>query len=218
MARDFYAALGVGRSVTTQEIRARFRELARDRHPDRFQGVEKLRAEREFQEVTEAFNVLADPERRRRHDMELTEGRQASDRSRRLQLWLSRGVAALKDRRLAEAVDCFTRATEEDPRSAEAWQHLSIALSSSERGLSDALVAALRACEIRRFDAALLKLVGRLQAALGNVAEARRYYNEALEWGGEDPEIVKALEMLAKGTGSASGSQPPLPGTTRGNR
>ena len=218
MARDFYAALGVSRSVTTQEIRSRFRELARDRHPDRFQGVEKLRAEREFQEITEAFNVLVDSERRRRHDTELQEGRQASDRSRKVQLWLSRGVAALKDRRLAEAVECFTRATEEDARSADAWQHLSVALSSSERGLSDALVAALRACEIRRFDAGLLKLVGRLQGALGNGQEARRYYNEALQWGGEDPEIVKALEILAKGTGSGSGSQPPSPGTTRGNR
>ena len=107
MARDFYAALGVSRSVTTQEIRARFRELARDRHPDRFQGVEKLRAEREFQEVTEAFNVLADPERRRRHDMELTEGRQASDRSRRLQLWLSRGVAALTSAAVYSAFTSF---------------------------------------------------------------------------------------------------------------
>jgi curved DNA-binding protein CbpA len=216
MARDFYAVLGVGRSVTTREVRARFREVAREKHPDRFQGVEKLRAEREFQEVTEAFNVLVDADRRRRHDVELLEGRQASDRSRRVQQWLSRGSSALRDRRLGEAIDCFTRAADEDPRSWEAWQHLAVALGSSERGLNDAIAAAVRATEVKRFDAALLKLAGRLHAAAGNVGEARRYYNEALQWGGEDPEIVKALEMLAKGSGTFPGVAPP--GASKGGR
>ena len=71
MARDFYTVLAVPRNATEDQIRRRFRELARTRHPDRFRGVEKERAERDFQEITQAFNVLADPERRRRHDQEL---------------------------------------------------------------------------------------------------------------------------------------------------
>jgi curved DNA-binding protein CbpA len=220
MARDFYAVLGVGRGATTPEIRGRFRELAKAHHPDRFRGVEKLRAQRDFQEIAEAFNVLIDPERRRRHDMELIEGRQASDRSRKVQLWLGRGAAALKERRLAEAVECFTRATEEDPRSADAWQHLAVALSSTERGLPEAVVAAAHACEIRQYDAPLLKLAGRLHAAVGRVSEARRYYNEALQWGGEDSDIVKALEILAKGgkAGNPGGSASSTAGHAKGSR
>ncbi|HEY4588113.1 MAG TPA: DnaJ domain-containing protein, partial [Thermoanaerobaculia bacterium] len=67
MARDFYTVLAVPRNATEDQIRQRFRELARTRHPDRFQGGEKARAEKEFQEITQAFNVLVDPERRRRH-------------------------------------------------------------------------------------------------------------------------------------------------------
>ena len=44
MARDFYTVLAVPRNATEEQIRQRFRELARTRHPDRFQGAEKARA------------------------------------------------------------------------------------------------------------------------------------------------------------------------------
>ena len=73
MPSDYYAVLGVAREAGAGEIRRRFRELARERHPDRFQGEEKARAEREFQALTEAFNVLYDPARRRLHDAELSQ-------------------------------------------------------------------------------------------------------------------------------------------------
>ena len=71
MARDFYAVLAVPRNATEDQIRRRFRELARTRHPDRFRGAEKERAEKDFQAITQAFNVISDPERRRLHDLEL---------------------------------------------------------------------------------------------------------------------------------------------------
>lgn len=49
MAKDFYSVLALPRNATEDQIRQRFRELARTRHPDRFQGVtEKARAEQEF--------------------------------------------------------------------------------------------------------------------------------------------------------------------------
>jgi molecular chaperone DnaJ len=55
MSIDYYAVLGVGREAGADEIRRRFRDLARQRHPDRFQGSEKARAETEFQAVTQAL-------------------------------------------------------------------------------------------------------------------------------------------------------------------
>ena len=45
MARDLYAVLAVPRNATEEQIRQRFRETARLRHPDRFQGAEKETAE-----------------------------------------------------------------------------------------------------------------------------------------------------------------------------
>ena len=70
MAKDFYAVLAVPRNATEDQIRQRFRELARARHPDRFRGAEKEKAEKDFQEITQAFNVLVDADQRRWHDLD----------------------------------------------------------------------------------------------------------------------------------------------------
>lgn len=195
--RDLYVVLGVARSASMPEIRARFRDLARDHHPDRFRGVDKLRAEREFQEITEAFNVLTDVDRRRRHDQELMQGAKDEDRVRAVQGWLQRASAAYRDRRFADALECFERAIEVDNTSADAWQGLARVLAHADQELPRAAEAAQRAVELRPLDASALKLAGRLHALLGRSSEARRYYNEALHWGGQDPEIQGALQSLA---------------------
>jgi curved DNA-binding protein len=62
---DFYEVLGVARDATAQEIQRAYRKLARTYHPD----VNKdPAAERRFQEISEAYEVLSDPESRRRYD------------------------------------------------------------------------------------------------------------------------------------------------------
>ncbi|MEX1124969.1 MAG: DnaJ C-terminal domain-containing protein [Acidimicrobiia bacterium] len=66
MARDYYTTLGVGRDATTDEIKKAFRRLARATHPDANPG--DVNAEAQFREVAEAYEVLVDPERRRRYD------------------------------------------------------------------------------------------------------------------------------------------------------
>jgi curved DNA-binding protein len=65
MARDFYEVLGVGRGVSKDELQAAYRKLARRWHPD----VNKdPQAEDRFKEISEAYDVLSDPETRRRYD------------------------------------------------------------------------------------------------------------------------------------------------------
>ncbi|MEU0797337.1 J domain-containing protein [Amycolatopsis sp. NPDC005961] len=76
MARDFYAALGVGRDAGTEEIQRAYRKLARENHPD----VNKdPKAEERFKEVSEAYQVLSDPEQRRKYDRFGEDFRQVPD-------------------------------------------------------------------------------------------------------------------------------------------
>jgi molecular chaperone DnaJ len=63
---DHYAVLGVERSASADEIRSAYRKLARQHHPD--VSSQDGAAER-FKEITQAYEVLSDPEKRQRYDM-----------------------------------------------------------------------------------------------------------------------------------------------------
>src|SRR2546429_9806433 len=64
--RDYYEVLGVSRSASQKEIQSAFRKLARKLHPDVNPGDRE--AERRFKEVSEAHDVLSDPEKRKMYD------------------------------------------------------------------------------------------------------------------------------------------------------
>jgi DnaJ-class molecular chaperone len=66
--KTYYMLLGVSRTESTGGIRAAYRDLAKRMHPD----VAGAQATRAFQEITEAYDVLSDPERRRRYNRELS--------------------------------------------------------------------------------------------------------------------------------------------------
>lgn len=66
MSKDYYRVLGVARNASDRDIKAAYRKLARQFHPDVNQGDPK--AEERFKEVGEAYGVLSDPESRRRYD------------------------------------------------------------------------------------------------------------------------------------------------------
>jgi curved DNA-binding protein len=64
--RDYYEILGVNREASAAEIKKAFRKLARVHHPD--VAKDKSTAEEKFKEINEAYEVLSDPEKRKKYD------------------------------------------------------------------------------------------------------------------------------------------------------
>jgi len=64
--RDYYEVLGVSKLATADEIKRAFRKLARKHHPDL--AKDKKTAEEKFKEINEAYEVLSNPENRKKYD------------------------------------------------------------------------------------------------------------------------------------------------------
>jgi len=65
--KDYYQILGVDRNASEAEIKSAFRRLAKMFHPDVYQGDRKF-AEEKFKEISEAYEVLVDPQKRELYD------------------------------------------------------------------------------------------------------------------------------------------------------
>src|ERR671929_2096885 len=64
--KDYYKILGVSRNASEKDIKSAYRKLARKYHPDVNPGDRQ--AEDKFKEIGEAYEVLSDPEKRKRYD------------------------------------------------------------------------------------------------------------------------------------------------------
>ncbi len=130
---NYYDILGVSRNADTEEITAAFKKLVRDLHPDRYNTEEeKKEAEKKFKEITRAFNILKDPEKRREYDKQLQKssfggGRKTADSAVSSDDLFKKAVVFYKKGDYENAESFFQGAINRGMSTAEAYYHLALA-------------------------------------------------------------------------------------------
>lgn len=66
--RDYYEILGISRDATPEQIKEAYKQLARKYHPDMNPDKDKKTAEEKFKEISEAYEVLIDPQKKQLYD------------------------------------------------------------------------------------------------------------------------------------------------------
>jgi curved DNA-binding protein CbpA len=199
MKTNYYEILGVERSATEAQIRQRFRELARQYHPDRYKS-DKEGAEKTFQTLTEAVNVLTNPARRRQHDAEMQNvaARALGDLSQISKAYMSRGVKAYNDGDYPGAREHFDMAVKHDPGDAKGFYYLALASARNPATMRQAVQAIETAVQLEPYNPLYLKTAGLLCKRVGLAAKAERFLEQALQWDQENQEIREALEGLRR--------------------
>src|ERR1041385_517348 len=96
--KDLYSILGVTRDASADELKKAYRKLARRYHPDVNPGNKQ--SEERFKEISQAHDILSDPEKRKLYDQFGMEGLQAgfdAGRARAYEVWASRRHAGTED-------------------------------------------------------------------------------------------------------------------------
>ena len=198
MKLNYYEILGVDRSASDQEIRDTFRKLARENHPDRYRGDDKAGAERKFQTLTEAVNVLTNPAKRKQHDSEIGAGgtKGQVDFTQIAKAYLAKGVKAYKEGDWRAAYENFDLAVKHNSQDAKAFHYLALAASRIPAYTRQAVQAIESAIQREPMNALYLKDGGLLARRAGLVAKAERYLEEALKWDASNIEAQTALAEL----------------------
>ena len=202
MKVNYYEVLGVSRTAGDAEIRDKFRKLARENHPDRYKGSDKSGAEKTFQRLTEALNVLTNPAKRKQHDIELQGSGSSSggggDMAQIARAYLSHGVKAFREGNLMGAYENFDMAVKHNPADAKAHHSLALAASRIPSMVRQAVTAAEAAVQREPYNPIFLKDAGLICRKAGLESKAERYLSQALEMDASNAEAQVALGEIRK--------------------
>jgi curved DNA-binding protein CbpA len=205
---DPYRILGLAPGAPKEEVRRAYFRLAKEFHPDRLSSVGPSLAghplaEKIFQLINEAYELLTDDTRRtvfdRGQDVQRQEGqvRQAMERRVRDE-WMRKGESAVREGNYAVAREQFAQLLAADPENGPAIAHAAFVdymLEAAGRHTSLApYEKRFEAAEALRRGADLVHVLwGRMYKREGNPAQAMAHFQKAVE---RNPNCVEALREI----------------------
>lgn len=201
--RTYYEILGVTAQATPEQVRSAFRKLAMERHPDRFKGTSRDAAEKEFQAITEAYNVLMDPSQRARYDQQLERNlREVPSTPKEVaKALLAKAIQYMKLGQYLEAEQFFAQAIAHDEQNARAHQLFGLFLAQQLNRVEQGLRHLDRATKLDPTDVKILLDASRLFAKGRMMTRAVRLANEAAQLTPGDPAIEAWLRELQSQSG-----------------
>ena len=196
--RTYYEILGLDSQASADDVRTAFRRMARERHPDRYQPHDRVAAEREFQAITEAYNVLADPDRRTRYDQglaNLTRPNLANPREVARAL-VAKAVGLMKLGEHRQAGELLAQAVAHDQQNARARHLYGLFLAQHGGRLDEGLRQLDQAAKLDPVNVRLLLDASRLFALARMFARATRFAQAAAELSPGDPAVELWLRQL----------------------
>ena len=197
--QNFYQVLGIAQGASESEIRHAYYSLAKRLHPDKFTDEEtKMRAEKLFAAITEAYATLSRAEIRQEYDKVLQPvvaskgGSEASAAEVARQNFLH-GKAHLERHELTKALSCFEHAVEQEPGREEYRRYLALVQSTNPKLRKEAEQNFLKAIELNPTHAENYAQLGLLYRKMGLLARGEEYLQRALSW---DPTNETAEEAL----------------------
>lgn len=195
---NYYEILGVEPDCSAADIRKSFRQLAGEFHPDRFSGMDRERAEKRFQSITEAFNVLRSQASREQYDSELSPSReknvQVMSREEIARKYSAKGAQLYRQGDLNGAREALQRAIDHDPQQAKAHFFLGQILMKLPGKARDGV---RRLEEASRLEPQNLIMKTELASAYAGIRLFSRAERLASEILGFDPGNERIVRLLA---------------------
>jgi curved DNA-binding protein CbpA len=193
---DYYQLLGISPQASVAEVRQAYARLAREKHPDRFRDeAEKKRAQTEFQDITTAFNALANPKSRQEYDQSRdkpvprTAEEIATDAYERSQ-------AALEAGQLEEAVTLLHTAVHHAPGQIAYQLALGRTLARVPQLAREAVQVLERVTQLQPQNAAALAELATVLARQGLKLRAQKTVEAALRLAPRDARLAKLAAEL----------------------
>ncbi len=196
---NYYDILGVSRNANTEEITAAFKRLVRDLHPDRFKTEEeKKEAERKFKEITRAFNVLKDPQKRKEYDKQLQESysgraKNTSQSTVNSDVLFKKAMAFYKKGDYENAESFFQGAINRGMATAEAYYYLALAQMNLPRRNKKVVENLENAISLDPLNVSYRLVLADFYLAKGVKSKAIYHYKRVLKL---EPNNKRAIEVL----------------------
>ena len=205
---NHYELLGIGEEASAEEVHEAYQQLARLVHPRHTERLDLAGREGAlwllFERATEAYLTLTSPERRRRYDAKVGAGldpvpsQEVRDQEsgKLARGYYLRALELIDAKDYHFAVELLRQAVQRDPRP-EYYLRLAEVQAQNPKWLRHAADSYRRAIELGAGEPGVRVALGRLREEMGEVAEARRNYREALAIMPADPAALAGLARLS---------------------